>query len=137
MIDILYTSMRSSNTHDFIQKLVASGIPPERVSRLETPEQTVSRPFVLFTASYCGRDDEGMFHPVLSKWFKAMPEWHRLCRGTVVSGNMQFGKRFGIAGRTLQQQHNIPRLHSFELKGQPKDVRLVMSGMTQMFGAYV
>ena len=134
MIDILYTTMRTGNTRDFVHKLIAAGIPASAVTEITDPTQPVPEKFVLFTASYCSEDLEGIYHPTLQAWMDNHPDWHKHCKGTVVSGNRNFRSRYAAAGKMLARQYNIPMLHNFELKGHPKDVDTVLYGLNKYFG---
>lgn len=132
MLDIVYTSRKTNNTHDFVHKLIAAGYPADRVQRLTGPGFVPPEKYVLFTASYCGDDLENVFHPDLEAWIQSDPNWYKNCVCSVISGNHNFGKNFAISGKILYQRYKIKKLHDYELKGLPCDVVKVMAKLKKM-----
>ena len=91
------------------------------VNRLALPsvdikqEGEIHEPFLLFTYT----DKLGAVPVVVSEF---MERNHALCKGVIVSGNMNYGHaNFGGAGDKLSKQYNIPLVCKIDVRGNDKD----------------
>ena len=90
--------------------------------RLELNEyQVVSEPYVLVVPSY----EEHVMPEVIDTFrdFLSNEENLKNCIGIFASGNVNFGEKlFGVTGKTIAREFNIPLLHTLELMGSKTDV---------------
>lgn len=124
---LVYYSSTSENTHRFVQKL---GVRSLRIpNRPEDAAQFVpAEPFVLLTPTYGGGNAKGAVpKPVVHFLNNAVNrQW---LRGTLSSGNTNFGEAYCLAGKIIAQKCQVPYLYSFELLGTPEDVVKVQTGL--------
>lgn len=90
--------------------------------RLELNEyQVVSEPYVLVIPSY----EEHVMPEVIDTFrdFLEDEENRKNCIGIFAGGNVNFGEKlFGVTGKTIAREFDIPLLHTFELMGSKTDV---------------
>ncbi|MBZ9558347.1 MULTISPECIES: class Ib ribonucleoside-diphosphate reductase assembly flavoprotein NrdI [Modicisalibacter] len=121
MIDVVYFSTQSNNTHRFVQKLdwPAWRIPISRRESLQA-----ERPYVLVVPTY-GDGDPRTAVPAPVIRFLNDPRNRALIRGVVAGGNTNFGSAYALAGHVIAHKCGVPFLYRFELMGTPEDVARV------------
>jgi len=124
LLDLIYYSTKSGNTHRFIEQLE---LPAYRIpiSPLEQPIM-LARPFVLITPTYGGGDAKGAVPPAVVRFLKAHKQF---IKGVISGGNTNFGSAYGLAGKIISYNCNVPNLYTFELFGTPSDVNNVKTGL--------
>lgn len=124
---LVYYSSTSENTHRFVQKLgVRSLRIPNRVE--DAAQCEPGEPFVLLTPTYGGGNAKGAVPKPVVHFLNnaANREW---LRGTLSSGNTNFGEAYCLAGKIIAQKCQVPYLYGFELLGTPEDVVKVQTGL--------
>lgn len=124
MLDIVYFSNFSNNTHRFVEKLDIEGT-IKRIPIMEPFEEEILNPYVLITPTY------GIKRGIPIQVIKFMKENRRMMAGVIASGNINFGKDFAKAGYMISQTCKVPLLYTFELLGTKEDVTKVEEGLTQ------
>jgi len=127
---LVYYSTKSGNTRRFIEQL---NIPALRipVGASETP-QVIETPFVLVTPTYGGGYAKGAVPPAVVRFLK---DNKRYLRGVISGGNTNFGTAFGLAGKIIAYNCNVPNLYTFELFGTPYDILRVREGLAHFWSA--
>lgn len=123
MIDIIYFSNVSNNTHRFIEKLdLDANIAriPVKGEYLDTPE----KPYVLITPTY---GNAGI--PIQVRRFLKLGKNRKMLTGVIGSGNTNFGADFAKAAHVISEKCEVPLLYTFELLGTNKDVMKVKEGL--------
>lgn len=127
MIDVIYFSNITENTHRFVTKLELPSA--RRIPLRGDYEFEVVNPFVLITPTYLtGKlDKEAIPHQV--RKFLREKSFRTLCSGVIAGGNINFGDEYGIAGDIISAKLHIPLLYKFELAGTTHDVETVRNGL--------
>ncbi|OME55576.1 ribonucleotide reductase assembly protein NrdI [Paenibacillus odorifer] len=107
---IIYDSL-TGNVQRFIEKLDMRSIKI-------TPELFIDEPFVLITYTIG-------FGEVPKSIKRFLESNHRYLRGTIGSGNRNWGKFYCGAAETISMQYDVPLLHKFELSGNVNDVEKI------------
>lgn len=127
---LVYFSNISENTHRFVQKL---GYRSERIPlRRKDGELLVEEPYVLVVPTY----GDGIASKLVPKQvgkFLNNPENRKHIRGVIVSGNSNFGKDFGAAGKIISEKCRVPLLYRVELMGTPEDVAAAKRGLEEFW----
>lgn len=103
---------RTGNVRSIVEKL---GLPSVEIHN----SLIMNKPFVLFTYT----DGLGQVPLVVNDF---MANNHKLCKGVIVSGNINFGVNYCKAGDIISQQYNIPLLEKFDLRGQQTQIENVI-----------
>lgn len=123
IVNVVYFSSPSNNTHRFIQKLnfLNSRIPWNLDEELEMNED-----YVLITPTYSGGGNlkEGAVPKQVIKFLNKKQN-RNFCRGVIASGNTNFGDTFAIAGPIISKKLNVPLLYQFELLGTQSDIEKI------------
>ena len=106
----IYYASLTGNVRRFVSKLDA-----DSTDILSAPK--ADKPYVLITYTFG-------FGDVPNEVKRWLADNHSLLRGVAVSGNRNWGERFGAAGNRIAKQFGVPLLHKFELAGTDEDVRI-------------
>lgn len=129
MIDVIYFSNITNNTHRFVEKLELPSV--HRIPIKGEYEFDVLKPYVLITPTYgTGKSSKEMVPHQVRK-FLSVKEFRTPCSAVIASGNINFGKEYALAGKVISQKLNIPYLYNFELAGNEIDVERVKKGLEQ------
>ena len=126
MLDIVYFSNVSNNTHRFVEKLEWEG-GLHRIPLHGGCDFGVFNSYVLICPSY-GDDTHGHVPPQVRKFLND-PEYRSLCVGVIGAGNINFGDEFARAGEVLARKLQVPLLYKFELAGTTEDLDKVKTGL--------
>lgn len=128
MLNIVYFSNISENTHRFIQSLKWEGnvyrIPLRGEAEFLELEQ-----YVIICPSY-GSESQGHVPPQVRKFF-ANTNYLNLCVGVIGCGNVNFGPEFAAAGDIISKKLQVPLLYKFELAGTSEDIIKIREGLTE------
>lgn len=119
MLYVLYTSTKSNNCRDFVNKLDYPYI-----YDLDKLKDIPNKDFILITGTYADVRGKGSIHPSVLSALKNR-NFVKHLKGVVASGNRVFGDKFALTGKLISNTLDIPNIHNFELKGLPKDVSIV------------
>lgn len=123
MLDIIYFSNVSNNTHRFIEKLsLVTNI--KRIPVKGDWDEEIDSPYVLITPTY---NERGV--PIQVMRFISKYENRRKLSGVIASGNINFGDDYAKAGYVISKKCNVPLLYTFELMGTKEDVNRVEEGL--------
>lgn len=130
MVDLVYFSSASGNTHRFIEKL---GRPAARIPLYAREEPLlVDEPFVLVVPTYGGGPETKAVPKQVIRFLNDERNRRHL-RGVIAAGNTNFGDAYGIAGDIIARKCEVPHLYRFELFGTPDDVTAVREGLEQFW----
>jgi protein involved in ribonucleotide reduction len=127
---VVYFSSLSGNTHHFVQNLGVESIRIPMSPKQPMPE--VSKPYVLVCPCYAGDDGSGAVPKQVIR-FLNNPENRKNMLGVIAGGNKNFGIYYGYSGDVISKKCNVPLLYRFELRGTPRDVRLVQEGLKKLW----
>lgn len=119
---IVYHS-RTGNTKYVIDKLNLPSINMRECVNLQDK-------FILFTYT----DGKGV---VPMEVLQFMKKHHKNCIGSIITGNTNFGKNFGVAGDILKNMYSIPILRKIDLRGTLSDYEYIMNVYNSLFNATV
>lgn len=123
MLDIIYFSNISNNTHRFIEKLsLETNI--KRIPIKGDWDEKIDSPYVLITPTY---NERGV--PIQVMRFISKYENRRKLSGVIASGNINFGDDYAKAGYVISKKCNVPLLYTFELMGTKEDVNRIEEGL--------
>lgn len=125
MLDIVYFSNVSNNTHRFVQKLNYE----QSVIRIPVKGEftkTLEKPFVLITPTY---NERGV--PIQVMKFLSQAKNRKNLAGVIAGGNINFGEDYAKAGTAISKKCQVPLLYTFELMGTPEDVERVREGLNK------
>lgn len=126
MLQLVYFSTRSGNTHYFVSQLGKPiNLATQRIPlSLNDAPLTMACPFILISPTYADGEGKGAVpKPVIQ--FLNNPINRGLLKGVIASGNRSFGRFYGYAGDVIAQRCGVPVLYKFELRGTPEDVEEV------------
>lgn len=123
MLDIIYFSNVSNNTHRFIEKLSLS-TSIKRIPVKGDWDEKIDSPYVLITPTY---NERGV--PIQVMRFISKYENRQKLSGVIASGNINFGDDYAKAGYVISKKCNVPLLYTFELMGTKEDVNRVEEGL--------
>ncbi|UBH04629.1 protein NrdI [Leucobacter sp. Psy1] len=130
MVDLVYFSSASGNTHRFIEKL---GRPAARIPLYPREDPLlVDEPFVLVVPTYGGGPETKAVPKQVIRFLNDERNRRHL-RGVIAAGNTNFGDAYGIAGDIIARKCGVPHLYRFELFGTPDDVIAVREGLEQFW----
>jgi protein involved in ribonucleotide reduction len=134
MLNIIYFSNVSENTHRFVTRLIKEAAMQNitiTADRLPIKGETITtnQDYILISPSY-GTEKTGHVPPQI-KTFLKNPNNRQYCVGVIGTGNINFGNEFAYAADALAHKLNIPLLHKFELSGFNKDIQQVQR-LTQL-----
>lgn len=129
MLDIVYYSGVTNNTHRFVEALNWEGN-VYRIPILGNKNFTVTTPYVLICPAY-GEAHHGHVPPQVRKFLKNEEE-RNLCVGAIGSGNINFGYEFAAAGKMIANKLGVPFLYGFELAGTTTDREKVKTGLLEL-----
>jgi protein involved in ribonucleotide reduction len=130
VVNVVYFSSASENTHRFVQRL---GLPAHRIPLRPTePFLRVDEPYVLIVPTYGGGNEGGA---VPRQVIKFLNDAHNraLLRGVIAAGNTNFGAAYCIAGDIISKKCGVPHLYDFELLGTTEDVERVRDGLGRLW----
>jgi protein involved in ribonucleotide reduction len=128
MINLVYFSSASLNTHRFVQKL---GVPAQRIPLHASEEPLkVTEPYVLLVPTYGGGSIKGAVPKQVIKFLNDEDN-RALIRGVISSGNTNFGTAYCIAGDIISAKCQVPFLYKYELLGTAEDVEKVRAGLEE------
>lgn len=123
MINVIYFSNVSNNTHRFISKLdLDTDI--ERIPVKGEYEGTPDEPYILITPTY---GESGV--PVQVRKFISKAKNRKMLAGVIATGNTNFGKDYAKAGHVISDKCKVPLLYTLELFGTTEDVTKVKEGL--------
>jgi protein involved in ribonucleotide reduction len=123
MLDIIYFSNISNNTHRFVEKLsLETSI--KRIPIKGDWDEKIDSPYVLITPTY---NERGV--PIQVMRFMNKYENRQKLSGVIASGNINFGDDYAKAGYVISKKCNVPLLYTFELMGTKEDVNRVEEGL--------
>lgn len=127
---IAYFSSLSGNTKCFVEKL---GIKADQIPLSpKKPALVMDEPYVLFTPTYAADDGSGAVPKQVIRFLND-PENRKHLLGVIAGGNKSFGIYYGHAGTVISKKCKVPLLYRFELRGTPRDVKLVQQGMKKLW----
>lgn len=130
MVNIVYFSSATENTHRFVEKL---GLPAQRIPLLKRDEFLhVDQPYVLIVPTYGGGNLKGAI-PKQVIAFLNDPGNRSHCVGVISSGNTNFGTAYCLAGDIVAAKLGIPHMYKFELLGTSEDVSRVREGLKEFW----
>lgn len=133
MINLVYFSTKSENTHRFVQKLGfnAFRIPignDEPLPCSFIQEGLAIEDYVIVVPTYGGGETKGSV-PQQVRRFLDLPQNAQHLKGVITAGNTNFGAAYCLAGKVISKRFQIPQLYNFELLGTPDDVEKVQKGL--------
>lgn len=130
VVDLVYFSSVSGNTHRFVEKL---GRPALRIPLRSSEEPlVVAEPYVLLLPTYGGGPETRAVPKQVIRFLNDERNRRNL-RGVIAAGNTNFGEAYGIAGDIVARKCRVPFLYRFELFGTPDDVTAVQEGLEQFW----
>ncbi|WP_211250798.1 class Ib ribonucleoside-diphosphate reductase assembly flavoprotein NrdI [Mycetocola saprophilus] len=131
MVQLVYFSGDSGNTHRFVQSL---GIEAMRIGDAEhrTPI-CLTEPFVLLTPTYGGGADYAAI-PRPVRQFLARADNRARLRGVIGAGHRNFGFAFCLASRLLADQYNVPELYRLDGVGTDQDRERILTALSRVLG---
>ncbi|WP_187976931.1 class Ib ribonucleoside-diphosphate reductase assembly flavoprotein NrdI [Mycetocola sp. JXN-3] len=131
MVQLVYFSGDSGNTHRFVQSL---GIEAMRIGDAEhrTPI-CLTEPFVLLTPTYGGGADYAAI-PRPVRQFLARADNRARLRGVIGAGHRNFGFAFCLASRLLADQYSVPELYRLDGIGTDQDRERILTALTRVLG---
>lgn len=132
MVQLVYFSGDSGNTHRFVQSL---GIEAMRIGDAEhrTPSR-ITEPFVLMTPTYGGGADYAAV-PRPVRQFLARADNRARLRGVIGAGHRNFGFAFCLASRLIADQYGVPELYRVDGNGTDQDRERILTALTRVLGA--
>lgn len=131
MLNVVYYSNRSNNTHRFVEKL--NGFETYRILTtwdIHVP-LLMGKPYVLFVPTYGGgSDSHSIPRPV--KEFLNISSNRSLLRGVVGFGNTNFGTSYCEAADLIAGKTGVPVLGRVELMGMPEDVEQILERLREL-----
>jgi protein involved in ribonucleotide reduction len=94
----------------------------------------VNEEYILVSPTYAGDDGRGAVPKQVIRFLNERDN-RELLAGVIASGNRNFGKYFGHAGKVISEKCNVPFLYKFELMGTPDDVKIVRDGVLRFWAA--
>lgn len=116
---VLYTTSNTHNCKDFVSKL---DYPNTR--ELKSKKDFPKEPYILISGTYADQYGESSLHENVLELLNDL-ESAKLLVGVVASGNRNFGSKFALTSKIINKALGVPRIHDFELKGFPRDVKIV------------
>jgi protein involved in ribonucleotide reduction len=130
MVQLVYFSSTSENTHRFVRKL---GLPAQRIPlRPGEPPLEVTEPYVLVVPTYGGGNLGGAVPKQVIRFLNE-PRNRSLIRGVISAGNTNFGEAYCLAGDIVAAKCHVPHLYQFELMGTPDDVEAARERLHQLW----
>lgn len=130
---IVYYSSPSGNTHHFVEQV---GIRAMRIPVSIKKQIFVEEPYVLICPTYADNYGKGAV-PKQVIQFLNNPQNRELMEGVISSGNRNFGEFFAYSGHVISHKCNVPWLYKFELRGEPKDVINVKTGVRKLWNSLI
>lgn len=124
MIDIIYFSNVSNNTHRFVEKLNLDTT-IRRIPVMEEFSDDILSPYVLITPTY---GDRGV--PIQVMKFLKQASHRSQLAGVIASGNTNFGADYAKAGYVISKKCRVPLLYTFEILGTGNDVKNIEKGLS-------
>lgn len=123
MLQIVYFSSVSQNTHRFIQTLANQNT--LRIPTQKTLHPTITtQPYILITPTYGAK-----YVPPQVIKFLSNPTNQQNLKGVIATGNINFGKDFAKAGNIISTKLKTPYLYRLELAGTPEDTTKINKGL--------
>ncbi len=114
---LVYYSSSSKNTERFINNGAF-----KNVIRIVSGEEKVDEDFICICPTYANGSGEGSI-PEQVKEFLKLNKPH--LKGVIGTGNINFGRMYGISADIISRKFQVPVLYKFELAGNKKDVKYV------------
>lgn len=134
MVNIVYFSTKSENTHRFVQKLgfdsyrIPLGTDKSAPCSFIDENELATAPYVIIVPTYGGGGSKGAVPPQVIRFLK-QPQNAQYIRGVIPAGNTNFGEAYCLAGKIISARLQVPQLYRFELLGTPEDVDKVQKGL--------
>ena len=125
MLNLIYFSNVSENTHRYITRLAEETLEHINIQRIpinsNNPSQLdTTNPYILLTPSYGNARNEHVPHQV--KKFLTNPVNRQHIVGVIGTGNLNFGAEYAAAATMISRKLNTPVLQKLELSGTHKDI---------------
>jgi protein involved in ribonucleotide reduction len=122
MLNLIYFSNITGNTHRFITRLIDNTDEPLNITRIPIQGRppVTDEDYILLTPSY-GTERNNHVPPQV-KNFLVDADTRNHCVGVIGSGSMNFGHEYAAAGHAIAQKLNKPLLHKMELSGFDHDL---------------
>jgi protein involved in ribonucleotide reduction len=125
MLDIVYFSYYSGNTHRFVEKLET---PATRIPIKEAPPK-VSEPYILLVPTYGGGSEVRTVPKQVVEFLNIETNRDNLV-GIIGFGNTNFGSHYCKAANIISAKTGKPVLAKVEIFGTPEDVENVKNILT-------
>jgi len=129
IVQIVYFSSTSENTHRFVQKLTCVS---HRIPLNLQEHMVVDSEYILICPTYSGGGKNTHGHvdtrgAVPKQVIHFLNDEHnrKLCRAVIGTGNTNFGDSFALAGPIIAAKVGVPLAYQFELSGTQEDVARV------------
>jgi nrdI protein len=129
IVQIVYFSSTSENTHRFVQKLTCVS---HRIPLNLQEHMVVDSEYILICPTYSGGGKNTHGHvdtrgAVPKQVIHFLNDEHnrKLCRAVIGTGNTNFGDSFALAGPIIAAKVGVPLAYQFELSGTQEDVTRV------------
>jgi protein involved in ribonucleotide reduction len=127
MIDVIYFSNVTENTHKFVTKLELPSV--MRIPLKGDFEYDVMNPYVLITPTYGTGKQEKEMVPHQVRKFLREKAFRTPCSGVIAGGSINFGEEYGLAGDVISRKLHVPLLYKFDTAGTTIDVERVRAGL--------
>ncbi|MDD4514695.1 class Ib ribonucleoside-diphosphate reductase assembly flavoprotein NrdI [Massilibacteroides sp.] len=118
----IYYDSRTGNVERFIQKIkLQRDWHFVKISQDITPQG--SGHLITYTTN---------FGDIPRTTFRFMEDFGEKIKSVSSSGNMNWGKSFGLAADKIAEQYHIPLLLKFELSGLPQDVQALINRIEEI-----
>lgn len=139
-MNIIYFSNITNTTHRLVQRINLSALvgTVDTIHRLpiraaditeQHIEEITAQPYILITPSYGDRNRGHLPHPVRA--LINSEQGRSTLTAVIGTGNTNFGKEYGLAGKLIANKLGIPLLATIELAGLPEDGELLTSLIRQ------
>jgi len=118
---IVYFSNITNNTERLVDKLNVDSSYRIPLKKPDNELLEIREPYILITPTYGDPEGKGAVPHQVKKFLTYSDNSDNLL-AVISSGNINFGRQYGIAGEIIAKKFNVPLLYKFELAGQPEDV---------------
>lgn len=129
MVDVVFFSSVTGNTARFVEKLNIDTSKKHQIALRGENEIRINQPYIIITPTYGDGDGKGMVPHQVKKFLKENHDW---LIGVISSGNINFGREFGLAGDLISYKFKVPLLHKFEIAGTPEDIQKVQTILQEL-----
>ena len=114
---LAYYSSSSGNTTRFIN----NGDFKNTV-RIVSGEEKINEDFICICPTYANGKGQGSVPDQVKDFLKMNKEY---LKGVIGTGNLNFGKTYGISADIISRNYQVPVLYKFELAGTKKDIEYI------------